>query len=546
METIKKLIAVRSFLWFVAFAGLIRDSRGQIIIRPDKQVTRILQPLDKTGHVDYVEAVNQRYSQRVTTATNWEVPLTQAFGPPDLTPQSLAEYWQRLGIQPITRQPDESFLSGYRTGKEYSELDNKACESFFNSHGPWTAAKFPHEARWLGMRKDALDRLVDASQRPRNYVPQVTSEEDHRKVIQQVQSFFRKRTQSKDPAEKLAASLGQALTSGWSLRAAPLSRIQGGDSNQNNRELARMLHRRALLRIGEGDNTGAQSDLLAIHRIGWLTGQGNLVNWITGQAVEEMASTGDLDLVESGKLTRAECKQYLESLQQLPSHRKATELLDVELRYQSLDALQFAAIHHEAMLRQLSDVGEVDKLALSRIQALDWSEVMRQVNRLVDKQLALLSTPEQQAKLRNWEDGPAKEPDAQTSIERAQTGQEELTEYMAQIYFHQTSPRWLRRIESRPQNRHRVVQAGLAAELYRFEHGTYPQSLEALQPMVNEPLVDVMTGEPFQLKPFDKGVLIYSLGLNGTDEGGVDIARLGSWSGTGPTPDDIAVRLERP
>ena len=37
----------------------------------------------------------------------------------------------------------------------------------------------------------------------------------------------------------------------------------------------------------------------------------------------------------------------------------------------------------------------------------------------------------------------------------------------------------------------------------------------------------------------------HSLGLNGTDEGGVDIGRLDSWSGTGPTPDDIAVRLEQ-
>ena len=91
-----------------------------------------------------------------------------------------------------------------------------------------------------------------------------------------------------------------------------------------------------------------------------------------------------------------------------------------------------------------------------------------------------------------------------------------------------------------------MVQAGLAAELYRFEHGTYPKSLEPLKPLVSEPLVDALTGKPFQLKTVENSVLIYSLGLNGTDEGGVDMARLDGWSGPGPTPDDIAVRLEVP
>ena len=135
---------------------------------------------------------------------------------------------------------------------------------------------------------------------------------------------------------------------------------------------------------------------------------------------------------------------------------------------------------------------------------------------------------------------------ATTLIERAKAGPAELTQFMAQMYFNQISSSSLRRIESRPKTRRRVVQAGLAAELYRFEHGTYPKSLEPLKPLVSEPLVDALTGKPFQLKTIEKGVLIYSLGLNGTDEGGVDIGRLGSWSGTGPTPDDIAVRLEQP
>lgn len=550
----KTFAVVTSLTFWIAIGGGCDSggqvaSRGQVVIRPDKQVTHITEPLDESGHVDYLEAVNRRYSEGVTAATNWEVALLREFGPPECDQDTLTEFWNRLGIQPITTDEDQPFLEGYRSGNEYSELDNKAFESFNNSRGPWTAAQFPHEARWLGMRKSALDRLVDASKRPNNYVPQVTSAEEHAKRIQEIQGFFSERIKSKDPGERFGAAIGALLTSEMTIRAAPLSRLQAVDSAQHSRELARMLYRRALLRIGEADIQGVQSDLQAIHRVGWLTGQGNLVQWMTGMAIEEMASLADLDMVESGKLTKEECEQYLLLLKQLPAPRQAMDLLNVELRYQALDAIQYAALHHEETIRRLSKLADIDKLALSRIQELDWSEVMRRVNRLFDEQHDLYNSPERNQELMAYEDSERQldpEKYATILIERAKEGTEELTEFMAQMYFNQISSSSLRRIESRPKTRRRVVQAGLAAELYRFEHGAYPETLEPLKPQVTEPLVDAFTGKPFQLKTVENSVLIYSLGLNGTDEGGVDMARLDGWSGPGPTPDDIAVRLEVP
>ena len=533
----------------IAIALMVCESNGEVLIRPDRQVTHITEPLDELGHVDYLEAINQRYSQGVTAETNWTVALLKEFGPPQSRHDLLTDFWHRLGIQPIAPDPEQPFLQGYRFGNEYSELDQKASESYMNSRGPWTVNKFPHEARWLDMRKLALDRLVDASKRPHNYVPQVTSAEEHARRIEEIQGFFDQQLQSKDPGEKLGAAVGAMLTSNMRLSVAPLSRLQGTDSSQYGRELARMLSRRALLRIGEADIQAAQSDLQAIHRIGWLSGQGNLLQWIMGMAIGEMASVADLDMVESGKLTKEECEQYLLLLKQLPAPRQAMELLNVELRYQALDAIQFAALHQEETIRQLSKLADIDKLALSRIQELDWSEVMRRVNRLFDEQHDLYNSPERGQELIAYEDSePQLDPEkyATILIERAKEGPEQLTEFMAQIYFDRISSRQLRRVESRPKTRRRVVQAGLAAELYRFEHGSYPESLEPLKSLVGEPFVDAFTGKPFQLKRLENGVLIYSLGFNGTDEGGVDMAKLDGWSGTGPTPDDISVRLERP
>ena len=73
------------------------------------------------------------------------------------------------------------------------------------------------------MRKSALDRLVDASKRPHNYVPQVTSAEEHAKRIKEIQGFLDNLLQSKDPGEKLDAAVGALRTSRMSQRVAPLA-----------------------------------------------------------------------------------------------------------------------------------------------------------------------------------------------------------------------------------------------------------------------------------------------------------------------------------
>ena len=96
----KSLSAVSSLTFCVAIAGMVRDSAAQVVIRPDKQITK---PLDKSGHVDYLEAVNRRYSKGVTAATNWEnescravrVPSGESFGPLPAT----------KGLSPVTCSP---------------------------------------------------------------------------------------------------------------------------------------------------------------------------------------------------------------------------------------------------------------------------------------------------------------------------------------------------------------------------------------------------------------------------------------------------------
>ncbi len=80
---------------------------------------------------------------------------------------------------------------------------------------------------------------------------------------------------------------------------------------------------------------------------------------------------------------------------------------------------------------------------------------------------------------------------------------------------------------------HRVLQVELALANYRLEHGEYPKRLAELVPEY----IDVLPEDPFSGKTLvyrltPKGYLLYSVGLNGVDEGGQTL-------NTSPDADDV-------
>jgi hypothetical protein len=67
-----------------------------------------------------------------------------------------------------------------------------------------------------------------------------------------------------------------------------------------------------------------------------------------------------------------------------------------------------------------------------------------------------------------------------------------------------------------------LMQMGLLLEQYQGQHGSYPQSLDAIAPGLGGELpVEPYTGEPYHYEASDHGFLLYSVGDNLTDDGGV-------------------------
>jgi len=102
-------------------------------------------------------------------------------------------------------------------------------------------------------------------------------------------------------------------------------------------------------------------------------------------------------------------------------------------------------------------------------------------------------------------------------------------------------PAWVRKAEARLA----VAQVSFALRLYRAERGTYPESLGALTPAVlAEVPADPFTGKPLMYAREGDGFLLYSIGLNGADDGGLaETEEQGKK--LNPGTDDIAWRVPR-
>jgi hypothetical protein len=109
--------------------------------------------------------------------------------------------------------------------------------------------------------------------------------------------------------------------------------------------------------------------------------------------------------------------------------------------------------------------------------------------------------------------------------------------YLARIAI----PNYLKAWQTTAHNQTTANQAKLACALeqYRFAHHEYPENLEALVPSLGKKLpLDILSGEALKYRRLDDGFLLYSVGWNESDDGGVPGKGLsdGDWVWDGPKP----------
>lgn len=471
-----------------------------------KETTRVAGPVGDDGYIDYLAALNTAAGEGVTAQNNAAVLLLQAIDLSSIPASDRERLCKSLGIEP-TRSAAERF-------KETAAFLTNQGDRFGETIGsmvPWSPADFPPRAKWLKNHQQALDLAVEATRRPRFYIP-----------------LIRPKATGSQPGEL------------WDV---PLYGLQASN------EIARALAARALLRMRDGQLAEAEQDLLTCHRLARLIAGGPfLLHGTVARAIEIKACLADAALLQYGRLSAADALAYRDQLQKLPPLPSVAHYLDHGDR---MLILGFATEQAQKQQPELEDMvlpwaafASPDFLIalLTDQMTVIWTEGMRALNKEWDRWVAVAATPavsgrQQQLEQLMQEARPIlnQKPEALSTAPLVERGR-----WMGRMFACRLMPAFSQDllIEDRVRMRIDLVQLGFALAAYRADAGTYPPVLEALVPKYCRAVpADRFTAGPLIYRPQKDGYLLYSTGPNGVDNGG-------RHSDSHPPGDDLVIQVD--
>lgn len=512
---------------------------AKVDITVGKDTTLITGPVNADGTVNYVAYLNAKYGKGVTPRNNAVVLLVRASGPGAWLQVTLDKALKGLGMAALPIKGDylrtwDEFIADHPQGKKYQDSDVE-MEAFDAVSKPWSAHEQPVIAEWIKVNAKPLARVIEASKRPRYYVPLAST---------------------LDPP-----SLG-------SLAHLGMVRVFCARS---------LLNARAMLKIKAGDLNGAWSDLMALHRLARLISQdsgGSAL--LIAQGLVGSASTGSFQAITSGKMSLRKLRSCQIELNALPALGRMEDALILD-RLFALDAIATLARSRCDLLTVLAknDTAVPKKLASQlRGTSPDWNAMLRGFNQWYDKpdramvkkgvqhyQEALegaasqlfenLLEPVDASESKPKPPGKPAAPaewltpnSAKASAERRAMISRHLGQLMALV-------KWVERewVLSSPNGRlvgatayHRLLLTATALAIHEAETGRFPARLADLAPKYIKTLpTDPYSKKPLRYRREGKGCIVYSAGENAKDDGGVK----GYDEEKDQEQDDIAVRFKR-
>ncbi len=483
------------------------DANGPMAKRftVSKETTFIKGPRNKDGTINYVAWLRKHYSKGVTQKNNAAVLVVKALGPRMLPSKHLDFYRKQLGLK--LSHDAEYMESLYDYGKfaemEFGEVDD-CLEQV--TQGPWTAKKYPNVAKWLKKNAKPLALARQASKRDRWYLPFIVEG---------------------DPPQ--LSSLGlPAIT--------------------RTRTLGRALVAEAMRKLANGDSAGASADLLAAHRLGRLAGRGpTVIARMVGLLVDERATKGSVALMQSSAIKPGVLRKHLAGLNKLPEQPGMAEAIDKCDRFVALDAVQMVTREGLVFGKTLNVIlGQgVDKAAgqgrkipwwmidsdvmLKRVNdEYDWAmklahaksgEELKRLDREYTRHLAqLLPLSEEQI----WKQK------LRLVFGTRKMRAKRFGEMISDILVSLLGPSIARQVKFQRvrEARFDLARVALGMRLYQADNGKLPAKLSALTPKYFKKIPgDWFSGGDLVYKRSKdgKGFVVYSVGLNGSHEGGVGV-----------------------
>ncbi len=477
--------------WSLAQNDKAEKPKQKAIVPPpkitiSKETTWATEPLRPDGFVDYLEAVNRRHSQDVTAENNACVLLYQAMGPGPEGDRIPDRFFQRMGIEPL---PDEG---------RYFENWNGEGGLPDAVERPWTAREHPDVAAWLKRNELPLATITAATERARYFSPLINSD------------------------AKPDGGMIEVLLPGV----------------QRSRDFARALAARAMWELAEGSEVDAWRDLMTIHRLGRLVGQGpTVIEYLVGIAIESIAFNREILFLSETKPSAKMLTLYRKQLDRLPPRALVADKVNVGERACVLDCAHRMArgqMNLKEIADGLNELGKedslIEKLAEGLIfQTVDWDVVLKSANQWFDRLNEISRKPnylERTAAMQKLEEEVKKLAEQRRGPKALLPllgGKPAITQAMSETLISLLLPAVTQvyRAEGQAIQRMHNLELAFVLAAWHSEHDSYPESLERLAPKyIAEIPFDLFNGQPLKYDRVGEGFRFYSVGRNEKDDEG--------------------------
>jgi hypothetical protein len=450
-------------------------------IHPGYDTTRITAPLDAGGNVDYLIAIDEYFGRGVTRENNAVPLLLEALGRTALASNQPPDgITGRLGMPHLSETGDylvpyEKFTKGRADASPDPDPTNP------ERGGTWPLKASPATKAWIKANEGPLTKIEQATSRPRFFIP-----------------FY-----GGNRPETLAGILLPYL-------------------NPLRSDVPRALLTRASMRLEAGDTDGCRRDVMTVHRLARLLGQGStMIDRIVGVALEVDACRAGRAALATGKFKADDARAMAAELAALADLPSVLDAMDVSERYMLLDTMQLAARVGPVRAGEVFNALRGQELMppqVFRWIPVPYEQTMREAN--------------------FWYDGALVASRQRTYAERAAALQawEAATNHLHSNHqaFEVFSATWpislfipaLNRANVRAETartERRLSQVAFALAAFKADHGSYPATLAELTPkdLATVPL-DSFSETPLRYAPTAKGYTLYSVGPNLNDDGGKD------------------------
>jgi hypothetical protein len=471
-----------------------------------RETTFLTRPLNPDGTVNYVAAINEMLATGVTPENNAAGLVLAAIGPAMVDESVRATVLQELGVDDLPAQECFILLKDFVRATRPAlvpQLEVVVNRVLTN----WGTGLKPEDQSlaeaWLAANRRPLELLVEASRRPRFYVPLVDAN---------------------NPPNMVSCKVPYIIY---------------GDATK-------ALAIRASQRLDDGDLEGAWNDAQAVRRLAALySQQAMVIGDLVGVELDGTASQIAVRLAQDPQLKADQARRMLGELQSMPEQPSLERAVDVGERCSVLDSAMFI------MRPSVNSSGGVSSLVRGST-TIDYNVVLRRINTEADLTVAPWRVPDY-AERRRLQD------EYSTRLARLRGDPGWVGAVWRLLRYLASSPQG--RLRSRSElvadkfvafawptlssaddrrlaaaMRRRVAETVLALRVWREERGNYPSSLGDLVPAyLPQVPIDVFSGKPLVYRAANGGYLLYSVGINAKDDSGA--------SSKAADADDILVRI---